>query len=162
MSQGLWLVLLVSCLFGLVLGLVHWGVGRLLVFWQEFVKPILFCCLMAVILMLFAVGIRDMDSVRVMFLMGLVFALLLKGLLEFFLRKQSDTLLQRALRVLNFLLFICIWVLIFFFVSLGAKHLGLSWLWFSNRDVLTIISTFFFILTCQGAKSARVMRKAFF
>lgn len=139
---GFGLLLLVSCLFGLVFGLVHLGVGRLSVAWQGFVRASLFCCLMAVIFMLFTV--------------------LLKALLGFFIQEQSDTLLQRSLRVLNFLLFCCIWGLIFFFVSLGAKHLGLSWLWFSNEDVLTILRTFFFILLCQGAKFARVMGKAFF
>lgn len=162
MSQGLWFLLLVSFLFGAVLGLGHWGVTRLPVFWQGFVKASLFCCMMAVLLMLFAVGVRDMDSIRGMFLMVLVLALLLKELLGVFLREQSDTLLQRVLRVLNFLLFCCILALIFSFARWGAEHLGLSWLWFSSEDVLTIISTFFFILTFQGAKSARVMGKALF
>ncbi|CDO49556.1 hypothetical protein [Bartonella tribocorum] len=146
-----------SFLFGAVLGLGHWGVTRLPVFWQGFVKASLFCCMMAVFLMLFAVGVRDMDSVRGMFLKVLVFTVLLKGLLGVFIREQSDTLLQRALRVLNFLLFCCILGTVFNFTRWGAEHLGLSWLWFSNEDVLIIISTCFFILTCQGAKSARVM-----
>ncbi|WP_273719227.1 MULTISPECIES: hypothetical protein [Bartonella] len=151
-----------SFLFGAVLGLGHWGVTSLPVAWQEFVKPILFCCLMAVILMLFAVGIRDMNGVRGMFLMVLVFALLLKGLLEFFLRKQSDTLLQRALRVLNFLLFCCILGTVFNFTRWGAEHLGLSWLWFSNEDILIFITGFLTPFIYHGVKSVRVMRKALF
>lgn len=164
MSQGLWLVLLVvfSCIIGVVLGLVHLGIKRLPVAWQAFVEGRGFCCMMAVLLMFFAVGVRDMNSIRGV--KALDFVGSLKVLLEFFLREQSNTVLQRSLRVLNFVLFCCIWglILFFFFVSLGAKHLDLSWLWFSNEDVLTFIVGFLSPLIYQGVKSVRRMGKAFF
>ncbi|PIT68095.1 hypothetical protein [Bartonella tribocorum] len=146
-----------SFLFGAVLGLLHWSVGRLPVSWQGFVKASLFCCMMAALLMLFAVGLSDMGSVRGMFLKALVFVLLLKVLLGFFLQEQSDTLLQRALRVLNFLLFGCIWGIVFNFARWGAEHLGLSWLWFSNEDVLLFMTGFLIPFIYQGVASVRGM-----
>lgn len=150
-----------SCIFGAILGLLHWGVGSLPVAWQVCVRWSMFCCLMVVLIILFAVGVRDMNSVREMFLKVLIFAVLLKLLLGFFIGEQSNMVLQRSLRVLDFVLFICIMAVFFFFVSLGAKHLGLSWLWFSNDDVLTAIRTFLFILIYQGVKAVCVKGKAF-
>ncbi|UNF39780.1 hypothetical protein [Bartonella krasnovii] len=153
---------LFSCIFAAVLGLLHGGVKSLPVAWAGFVKVLLFCGLMGGILGLFVVGVKNIDSIRVMFLKALVLALLLKLLLSFFIRAQSDTLVQRVLRVLNFLLFICILALVFNFVQWGAERLGWSWLWFSNQNVLIFISGFLFPLIWQGMKSARVMGKAFF
>ncbi|WP_254474851.1 hypothetical protein [Bartonella sp. B1098] len=152
---------LFSCSFAAVFGLVHGGVKSLPVVWQMFVKATFFCCLMGVILWFFIVGVSDMNSTRVIFLKVLVLALLLELLLGFFIREHRDTVVQRVLRVLNFVLFICILALVFSFSHWGAERLGWSWLWFSNQDVLTFIFGFLSPLIYQGMKSARVMAGRF-
>ncbi|WP_273758543.1 hypothetical protein [Bartonella sp. AU55XJBT] len=71
-------------------------------------------------------------------------------------------MVQRVLRVLNFVLFICILSLVFNFAQWGAESLGWSWLWFSNHDVLIFIWGFLFPFIYQGMKSVRVMAGRFF
>ncbi|WP_273755740.1 hypothetical protein [Bartonella sp. MM73XJBT.G] len=144
-----------SCIFTAVLGVMHLSVKSLPVAWVRFVKLILFCGMIGVILWLFVVGVGVMNSTRGLFLKVLVLALLWKLLLWFFIRAQSDTLVQRVLYVLNYLLFICIWVLVLSFAFLGAERLGWSWLWFSNQDVSSIMRISLFLLIYQGVKSAR-------
>ncbi len=113
--------------------------------------------MMGFILWFAAVGVRDMDSIRALFLKGLLLSVLLKVLLGFFIREQSDTVLQRSLRALNFVLFFCILALILVFTRLGAENLGLSWLWFSNERVFLFIVGFLSPLIYQGVRSARVL-----
>ncbi|WP_208438542.1 hypothetical protein [Bartonella grahamii] len=146
-----------SCIFATVLGLVHLGVKSMPVAGQVFVKAVMFCCMMGFILWFAAVGVRDMDSIRAVFLKGLLLTVLLKVLLGFFIREQSDTVLQRLLRSLNFVLFCCILALILFFTRVGAENLGLSWLWFSNERVFLFIFGFLFPLIYQGVRRARVL-----
>ncbi|WP_375646208.1 hypothetical protein [Bartonella sp. TT29SHDZB] len=146
-----------SCIFATVLGLVHLGVKSMPVAWQVFLKAVMFCCMMGFILWFAAVGVRDMDSIRAVFLKVLLLSLLLKVLLGFFIREQSDTVLQRSLRALNFVLFFCILAPILCFARLGAENLGLSWLWFSDERVLPFIVGFFSPLIYQGVRRARVL-----
>ncbi|WP_375651916.1 hypothetical protein [Bartonella sp. LB28NMGDW] len=146
-----------SCIFATVLGLVHLGVKSMPVAWQVFVKAVMFCCLMGFILWFAAVGVRDMDSIRAVFLKVLLLTVLLKVLLGFFIREQSDTVLQRLLRALNFVLFFCILALILCFTRLGAENLGLSWLWFSKDWVFLFIFGFTLPFVCEGARCARVL-----
>ncbi|WP_142416105.1 hypothetical protein [Bartonella massiliensis] len=150
-----------SCMFATVLGVMHLGFKSLPVAFCWVVKAMAFCCLMGGILWLFAVGVRDTDSIGGIFLKVFVFAVLLKLLLGFFIRAHRDTVLQRVLRVLNFVLFIYIWVLVIFFAFLGAERLGWSWLWFSNQDVSFIMRIILFLFIDQAMKSACVIRKAF-
>ncbi len=144
-----------SCIFTAVLGVMHFSVKSLPVAWVRFVKAILFCGMMGVILYLFAVGISDMNSLRGMFLKVLVLALLLKLLLGFFIRAQSDTLVQRVLRVLNFVLFICILSLVLNFVQWGAERLGWSWLWFLNEKETPSIGVFLVVLIYHYIQNVR-------
>ncbi|WP_375609331.1 MULTISPECIES: hypothetical protein [unclassified Bartonella] len=146
-----------SCIFATVLGLVHLGVKSMPVAWQVFLKAVMFCCMMGFILWFAAVGVRDMDSIRAVFLKVLLLSVLLKVLLGFFIREQSDTVLQRLLRALNFVLFFCILAPILCFTRLGAENLGLSWLWFSDERVLPFIVGFFSPLIYQGVRRARVL-----
>ncbi|WP_375682312.1 hypothetical protein [Bartonella sp. CE47NXGY] len=98
-----------------------------------------------------------MDSIRAVFLKVLLLSLLLKVLLGFFIREQGDTVLQRSLRALNFVLFCCILAPILFFTRLGAENLGLSWLWFSDERVFLFIFGFTLPFVCEGARCARVL-----
>ncbi len=150
-----------SCIFTAVLGVMHLSVKSLPVVWAGVLKVMAFCGMIGLILWLFVVGVGVMNSTRGLFLKVLVLALLWKLLLGFFIRAQSDTLVQRVLYVLNYLLFICIWVLVLSFAFLGAERLGWSWLWFSNQDVSSIMRISLFLLIFQGMKSARVMAGRF-
>ncbi len=111
--------------------------------------------------MAFYAGVRDIDEIRVIFLAVLVFAILLKLLVGLFVQERHDSLGQRSLRILNFLLFSCILALVLLFVSLGAKKLRLSWLWFSNENVFTCVGVFLLLSLYQRAGWVCVMEEAF-
>ncbi len=141
--------------------LLHLGMRSLPAEWRVFLKALAFCCMMGVILRLAFEGVRDIGRLGGMFLEVLGLALLLKLLLALLMWEGDDSVLQRSLRVLNFVLFCCIWRCVLVFFAAGTEHFGWSWIWFSNESVVIGISAFLSPFLYQAAHCARVMGKAF-
>ncbi|WP_345119194.1 hypothetical protein [Bartonella pachyuromydis] len=161
-AELLWKGATFSCLFGIVLGLLHLGIKSLPDPWEMFVKVLALCCFSGVILLFAFEGVMHIGIMRGILLTGLVFALLLELLVALLMREGDDSILQRSLWLLNCLLVGCIWGCALVFVAAGTEHFGWSWLWCSNMMVLSSLNGFFSPFLYQGERCVLVMGEVFF
>lgn len=116
--------------------------------WGVVVQAVAFCCMMGVILLFAFAGAKHFGPPFGlgwgMVVLGMVLVVLL-NLSADFLRKRvldcegKSALFLRGMWLFNWFLFTCIMSLILALASLGAKHLGFSWLWFQNKWVFVCI-----------------------